>query len=275
MPDAVAAPASIGFALRRAAAALAQAGLPTARLDAEVLLAHVLGTDRAALVVRSDAALSAPEDERFFSLVDRRAAGEPVAYLTGRQWFRRLELAVDPRVLIPRPETELLVEVGLELPRGARVADVGTGSGAVALALADERPDLRIVGTDISAEALAVARANAARLGLAVEFRARDLLDDGPWDAVLANLPYVAEHAPELAPDVARYEPALALYGGADGLELVRRLLTRVGGVPLVALETGYDQAAAAAALLRAAGFADVERRADLAGYDRVLLGRR
>ena len=275
MPDAVAAPVSIGVALRRAAEELAQAGSPTARLDAEVLLADILGTDRAGLVLRSDDALAAPLPERLSALIARRAAGEPVAYLTGRQWFRRLELHVDPRVLIPRPETELLVEVGLELPSGARVADVGTGSGAVALALADERPDLRIVATDISADALAVARENAAALGLAVEFHEADLLADGPWDAVLANLPYVADGSPELASDVARYEPAAALYGGPDGLDVVRRLLRLVDGVPLVALEIGYDQAAAVEPLLRAAGFATVERRADLAGHDRVLVGRR
>lgn len=236
MPDAVATPAGIGVALRRATARLEQSRSPTARLDAELLLASVLGTDRAGLVLRSADALPAAAEEAFSALVARRVAGEPVAYLTGRQWFRRLELEVDARVLIPRPETELLVEAGLELPAGARVADVGTGSGAVALALADERPDLQIVGTDISPAALTVARANAARLGLGVELREADLLDVGPWDAVLANLPYVAEGSPELASEVARYEPAVALYGGPDGLDLVRRLFALVDDVPFVAL---------------------------------------
>ncbi len=135
---------------------------------------------------------------RFEGLVARRAAREPVAYILGRKEFRRISLAVDPRVLIPRPETELLVEVGLALPSGARVVDVGTGSGAVALALKDERPDLRVLGTDVSADALAVARANADRLGLEVELVQADLLDgvEGPVDAVVANLPYVAERTP-------------------------------------------------------------------------------
>jgi release factor glutamine methyltransferase len=275
LPDAVATPAGIGVALRRATARLEQSRSPTARLDAELLLASVLGTDRAGLVLRSADALPAAAEEAFSALVARRVAGEPVAYLTGRQWFRRLELEVDARVLIPRPETELLVEAGLELPAGARVADVGTGSGAVALALADERPDLQIVGTDISPAALTVARANAARLGLGVELREADLLDVGPWDAVLANLPYVAEGSPELASEVARYEPAVALYGGPDGLDLVRRLFALVDDVPFVALEIGFDQADEVERLLRAAGFAAVERRADLAGHDRVLVGRR
>ncbi len=276
MPDAVAAtPVSIGAALRGATTALSQAGSPTPRLDAEVLLAAVFDADRAALVLRAGDALATADEAAFAGLLARRERGEPIAYLTGRQWFRRLELHVDPRVLIPRPETELLVEVGLELPRGARVADVGTGSGAVALALADERPDLRLTGTDISTDALAVARANAVRLGLTVEFRHTDLLDSSDWDAVLANLPYVADGAPELAPDVARYEPSLALYGGPDGLDVARRLLGLAAAVPVVALEVGFDQAAATEALLRAAGFAAIERRRDLAGHDRVLVGRR
>ena len=279
MPDAVTAtPVSIGAALRGATTALSQAGSPTPRLDAEVLLAAVLDADRAALVIRAGDGLAGADEAAFAALVARRERGEPVAYLTGRQWFRRLELHVDPRVLIPRPESEVLVEVGLELPHGARVADIGTGSGAVALALADERPDLTIVGTDISADALAVARANADRLGLTVEFRHADLLDIGGWDdcdAVLANLPYVADGAPELAPDVARYEPSVALYGGPDGLDVVRRLLAHAAPVPLVVLEVGFDQAAATEALLRTAGFAAIVRRQDLAGHDRVLVGRR
>ena len=163
--------------------------------------------------------------ERFWALVARRAASEPIAYILGRRAFRHLELAVDRRVLIPRPETELLVEVGLTLPPGASVVDVGTGSGAVALALKDERPDLRVVGVDISADAVAVARANAARLGLDVRMFTGDLLGGmGRPDAVLANLPYVEDDA-TLPPDVVRFEPPGALFGGRDGLDLVRRLV--------------------------------------------------
>ncbi len=276
MPELVeATPLSVGGALREAADTLARTSGETPRLDAEVLLGAVLGVDRAALVLRAGEPLDRASQDAFTALVARRAAGEPVAYITGRQWFRRLELRVDSRVLIPRPETELLVEVGLGLPRDARVVDVGTGSGAVALALADERPDLRLVGTDISPGAIEVARANAARLGLAVEFRRVDLIDDGPWDAVLANLPYVAEDSPVLAPDVARHEPGLALDGGADGLAVVRRLIARVDAVLLVALEIGFDQAPAVEAQLRAAGFAAVQRLRDLAGHDRVLVARR
>ncbi|HEY5318421.1 MAG TPA: HemK family protein methyltransferase, partial [Solirubrobacteraceae bacterium] len=159
-----------------AAAQLAEAGCESPRLDAELLLAEALGTSRAALYLMPARALDPAVRDRFEGLIARRAAREPVAYILGRRGFRRLELAVDRRVLIPRPETELLVEVGLELPAGARVADVGTGSGAVALALADERPDLVLTGIDASADALILARDNARRLGLEVSFLCGDLL---------------------------------------------------------------------------------------------------
>jgi release factor glutamine methyltransferase len=212
---------------------------------------------------------------RFSELVARRAAREPVAYITGVKEFRRISLAVDPRVLIPRPETELLVEVALGLPPGARVVDVGTGSGAVALALADERPDLVVSGVDLSEEALMVARDNAARLGLEVSFERGDLLEGRRgFDAVLANLPYVAADSP-LPPEILEYEPAEALFAGPDGLALLRRLVGMLDGVPLVALEVGFDQASAVAELLRDAGFDRVERRRDLAGHERVVVGRR
>jgi release factor glutamine methyltransferase len=183
-------------------------------------------------------------------------------------------LSVDRRVLIPRPETELLVEVGLTLPRGARVADVGTGSGAVALALKDERPDLAVVGADVSEDALAVARENGSRLGVEVRFVRADLLDGGDYDAVLANLPYVADGA-SVAPEISLYEPASALFGGPDGLDVIRRLVVAARTVPVLALEIGFDQADAVAKLLVAAGFASVERLRDLAGVERVIVGRR
>ena len=187
------APATVGAVLAAGAARLAAAGVDTPRLDAELLLGFVLGADRGRLVIDRDVVVDCEAGDRFETLLARREAREPVAYILGRRAFRRLELFVDRRVLIPRPETELLVEVGLQLPAGARVVDVGTGSGAVALALKDERPDLRVSGADVSADAVEVARANAARLGLEVRFVAADLMDGVSADAVLANLPYVAD----------------------------------------------------------------------------------
>jgi len=211
---------------------------------------------------------------RFADLVRRRVDREPVAYILGTKEFRRISLRVDSRVLIPRPETELLVEVALSLPRGARVVDVGTGSGAVALAVKDERPDLSVVGVDVSERAIHVARANAARLGLDVEFVVGDLFSGvSPRDAILANLPYVPEGA-ALPPEITRHEPAEAVFGGPDGLAVIRRLLSAVGCVPLVALEVGFDQADAVASLLVAAEFGSVERLRDLAGHERVVVGR-
>jgi release factor glutamine methyltransferase len=266
---------SVGDAVRAATSTLAATGVDAPRLDAELLLAEVLGVDRSRLVLDASEPLGADAVAGFDGLVARRAAREPVAYILGRKPFRSIELAVDPRVLIPRPETELLVEVGLELAGGARVADVGTGSGAVALALAAERPDLSVVGIDVSEDAVALARANASRLGLAVEFVCADLLDDpNRYDAVLANLPYVAADS-SLAPEIALYEPAGALFAGPDGLDVIRRLVAVLDSVPLVALEIGSDQAAAVTALLRGAGFESVDVLRDLAGHDRVVVGRR
>jgi release factor glutamine methyltransferase len=197
-----------------------------------------------------------------------------VAYILGRKAFRRITLNVDRRVLIPRPETEVLVEVGLTLPRGSSVIDVGTGSGSVALALKDERPDLTVVGTDVDPDALDVARENGRRLGLDVEFVLGDLLGGvvGEFDAVLANLPYVPEDS-SLEPEIASYEPARALFGGPDGLDPVRRLLEMTGEVPLLALEVGLPEAVET--LVRDAGFRSVERVRDLAGHDRVVVARR
>ncbi len=247
----------------------------TPRLDAELLLSSVLDParpDRARLVLDRDQPVGEAAGDRFRALVQRRAASEPVAYILGRRAFRRLELDVDPRVLIPRPETELLVEVGLSMAPGASVVDVGAGSGAVALALKDERPDLRVLGVDVSADAVAVARANASRLGLDVRFFVGDLLSGvGRVDGVLANLPYVADDA-ELPPDVARYEPAGALFGGPDGLDLVRRLVAQCSS-ELLALEISPEQAEEVSALVSGAGYRVVEVRCDLAGRQRLVVG--
>jgi release factor glutamine methyltransferase len=265
-------------ALDSAVVALSAAGVDTPRLDAEVLLAHALGVERTALVVDRDLRVEGPAVRAFQDAVRRRSVGrEPVAYITGVKGFRHIDLHVDGRVLIPRPETETLVEAALDLPPGARVIDVGTGSGAVALALKDERPDLDVTGTDASADALAVARANAARLGLDVRFREADLLDGADEvDAVLSNPPYVEDGTP-LQPEIERHEPPVALYAGADGLAVIRRLAAQAGAsaARLLALEFGMGQAAEVAAALRDAGFAETETRRDLAGIERVVIGRR
>jgi release factor glutamine methyltransferase len=264
-------------ALASATAELARARCDTPRLDAELLLAEVLGVGRERLVLDAASAVETAALERFHGLIARRAAREPVAYILGRKDFRWITVAVDRRVLIPRPETELLVEVGLTLPDGATVLDVGTGSGAVALALKHERPDLRVSAVDSSGPALALARENAHHLAPDVHFAHSDLIPGGRerFYAIVANLPYVPDGT-VLPPEVAEYEPAAALFGGADGLDVIRRLLTMIDpGVELVALEVGFDQAAAVSALVQRAGFVRVERLRDLAGHERVVVGRR
>ena len=222
-----------------------------------MLLAFALGVDRTALFLRPQ-----PAPPAFAELVARRVGREPVAYIVGSKGFRYLELTVDPRVLVPRPETEHLVEAALDLPRNATVVDVGTGSGAVALALKDERPDLVLTATDVSADALDVARANAERLGLNVSFVLGDLLAGvGPVDAVVSNPPYVDPDyvgPPELA-----HEPALALYGNVFA-PLVEQALAM--GASFIALEHGFDQADEVAALFPS----PVTLVRDLAGHPRV-----
>jgi release factor glutamine methyltransferase len=268
--------ASIAAALAAATDRLQAAGCDTARLDAELLLAHALASDRAALVVEARRPLAPDDVDRFDALVARRARREPVAYILGHRGFRHIEVEVDARVLIPRPETELLVEAALELPREARVADVGTGSGAVALALKHEREDLDVTGLDSNAGALDVARANAERLGLDVALRQADLLDGGSYHAVLANLPYVAEADwPGLGPEIVRFEPRAALVAADRGLALIRRLVAELpGDVRFVALEVGAGQAAEVGGML-VAGFDEAEARRDLAGIERVVFARR
>lgn len=262
-----------------AAAALAAAGVDSPRFDSELLLAHVLNVSRPELIAGQAIAVSSGERRRFGELVARRAAREPLAYITGRKGFRMIELAVDERVLIPRPETELLVEI-VRAQRPLSVLDVATGSGAVALALADELPQCTVLATDVSDEALAVARANAASLGFGdrVRFARHDLLDavDGAFDAIAANLPYVASgEIDTLQPEISDFEPRAALDGGADGLDLVRRLAvqapSRLKPGKLIALEIGEAQGLATARILQEAGFVGAEIHQDLAGLDRVV----
>jgi release factor glutamine methyltransferase len=268
-------------ALDSALVALEAARVESPRLDAEVLLAHALGVDRAALWLDPDREVSGPASRWFREAIRRRTVERaPVAYLVGRKGFRHLDLDVDPRVLVPRPETEHLVEALLDLPQGARVHDVGTGSGAIALALKHERPDLVVSASDVSPDALAVARGNARRLDLDVAFSQADLLHgiDPHLDAVVANPPYVEDaFRTTMAPDVLRHEPHLALFAGAEGLNVIRPLVTQAAATEaaLLALEVGHEQAPVVRALVAAAGFPDVDVVHDLAGHERVVLGRR
>ncbi|MGO9488441.1 MAG: peptide chain release factor N(5)-glutamine methyltransferase [Solirubrobacteraceae bacterium] len=269
-------------ALQGAVTAIAAAGCETPRLDAEVLLADVLGVGRERLLTDRSLQVQGAAVRSFQDAVRRRSIErEPVAYITGRRGFRRLELAVDRRALVPRPETELLVEAGLRLPAGATVLDLCTGSGAIALALKDERPDLEVWGSDLSADALGLAQDNAARLDLEVGWLQADLLEGVPdrFDAILANPPYVAERdRATLAPEILRHEPMRALLGGADGLAVIRPLLAQLAGrrrPSLVALEVGDGQADSVAELMAAAGLGPVRFERDLAGIKRVVTGGR
>jgi release factor glutamine methyltransferase len=257
-------------ALDSARIAIAASGSDTPDLDAQLLLAHALGVDRAALIMEPDRPVEGAAVRTFQDLVRRRSVRrEPVAYLLGLKGFRHIDLMVDPRVLVPRPETELLVEVGLTLPEGARVHDACTGSGAVALALKHERPDLRISGSDSSADAVAVAGAHTRPVGLELEVSEANLLTAaGGADAVLANPPYV-ESGAQLPPELA-HEPPGALFAGADGLDVIRRLAAECEA-SLLALEVGAGQATVVAELMRGG----VEVLSDLAGIERVVVSRR
>lgn len=268
------------------AAAARELGGSEARLEAEVLLLHVLGKPRAWLYAHADDSLGAPQREAFAALVARRSAGEPVAYITGTREFWSLDLQVTPATLIPRADTERLVELALErlpLDRTVEVADLGTGSGAIALAIASERPLARVVATDASGAALAIAEANAKKNHINnVEFR------QGSWlaavagrrfDLIVSNPPYVAEEDAHLARGDLRFEPRSALAAGADGLDDIRCIAgaapAQLRGDGWLLLEHGHEQAAPVRALLVAAGFSDVATWQDLAGLDRVSGGRR
>lgn len=273
---------TVGEALTAAIDALRAAGVDSPRLDAELLLAEATGRDRASLAASPESGVEAPAARSFGAMVRRRVRREPVAHILGTRGFRRIELRCDRRALIPRPETELLVEVALELAPGS-VLDVGTGTGAIALAVADELADCEVWAVDTSAEALSLAGENVVALGL----ERRVSLELGPlpssprdFDLVLANLPYVRDDEwPTLAPEITEHEPREALTSGADGLDAIRGLLVELGpGGRLrareVALEIGATQGEAVAGLMRAAGFTEVEVRRDLAGLDRAVVGR-
>lgn len=261
-------------------------GVDNARLDAEILLAHVLGLQRVMLYAKFDQPLEGPELEKMRNLVARRARGEPVAYLIGRREFWSLDLEVTPDTLVPRPDTETLVEVALDHKRDAKViVDVGTGSGAVALALASELKAAKVYATEISEAAHAIAEKNCASLALSerVTILQGSLLEplgaEVQADLLVANLPYIpSADMQTLMRDVRDFEPHLALDGGPDGLDLIRELLTQAGPKltpgAFIALEAGADQVPGLPALLTEAGFSDCDFKRDAAGLPRVAYGR-
>ncbi|MEQ5801676.1 peptide chain release factor N(5)-glutamine methyltransferase [Halomonas sp. H10-9-1] len=280
--------ATLDTLLAAAAARLVAAGSPTARLDAEVLLCHVLGVERTWLYTWGDRQAEEAPARRFQALVARREAGEPVAYLTGEREFWGLALATAPSTLIPRPDTETLVAAALSLaaaPRG-RLLDLGSGSGAIALAFASERPGWWVLGLELRPEAVALARHNAARHALAnAEFRESDwfsALDAGTiaegFELIVSNPPYIAADDPHLASGDVRFEPRSALVAGDEGLADLRHLVAAARDYLLpggwLLLEHGFRQAAAVREALVAAGYAEVASRRDLGGHERISLGR-
>lgn len=260
-----------------------QAGLPLEPLENRILLCHALGITRVGLITQSERQLTEEEAARLSGLVGRRIAGEPIAYIVGQREFFGLPFQVSPAVLIPRPDTELIVELALErLPPQARMLDMGTGSGAIAVALAHTRPDAQVTALDVSEEALAVARANAAANGARVRFLRSDwfaALEGDTFELVVSNPPYIASGDEHLAQGDLRFEPVDALTDHADGLSDLRTIIAGAlahlapGGWLL--LEHGYDQAEAVRALLTEAGYLDAQSWRDLAGIERVSGGQR
>jgi release factor glutamine methyltransferase len=260
-----------------------QAGLPLDPLENRILLCHALSLTRVGLITNSERVLNEDEAARLAALVQRRQQGEPIAYIVGQREFFGLPFQVNPAVLIPRPDTELIVELALErLAPRARMLDMGTGSGAIAVAVAHTRPDALVTALDVSEDALAVARANAAANGATVRFLRSDwftALKDEVFDLIASNPPYIASGDAHLAQGDLRFEPGGALTDFADGLSALR---TIIAGAPahLVAdgwllLEHGYDQAAAVRGLLSDAGYTEVQSWRDLGSIERVSGGRR
>jgi release factor glutamine methyltransferase len=271
---------TVAGVLRDGTARLAAAGVESPRVDAEILLAHLLRTSRSALLADGRRELDAEEQAALDGLLARRAGREPLAYVLGEWGFRRLTLAVDARVLVPRPETEIVVErclARVAVLDEPRVLDVGTGSGAIALAIADEHPGARVTGMDASGHALAVARENAVRTGVEVELVEGDLfagLPAGPWDVVVSNPPYVSPgEIGSLEPEVRDWEPrdALVGVGATDAVAEEARAVLRPGG--FLVLEVADGDASRVSALLRDLGYSGVESTKDLAGRDRVVEG--
>lgn len=275
-------------ALQKAIAELEAAGIAAARISAEVLVFHLLGCDRAYLFAHPERVLSSEEQSQFEALISRRAGGEPLQYLTGHQEFWKTDFLVSPAVLIPRPETEHIIEAVLDLvhqfalgPR-LKLIDVGTGSGAIAITLARELPQAEVHAVDLSGAALEVARVNARRLAARVQFAQSDVLAgierDTSFDFVVSNPPYVGLNECDKVQDVVKdYEPHMAVFAGDEGLSVIRRLIPqamdalRPGGWLL--MEIGYSQAEAVMSLL--SGWHNVHAVADLAGIPRVIVARK
>jgi release factor glutamine methyltransferase len=280
---------SIARVLRWATEDFQSRGIPNPRLDAELLLSHTLELDRVHLIIESRRVLSAEELAAFRSSIKRRRAGEPIAYILGRREFFGLSISVDARVLIPRPDTETLVEVALRRTRAqsmyGRALDLCTGSGCVALAFAKARPTWRVTGLDLSSEALGLARYNAARVGAiwGVRFIASNLFEkleaNERFELLTANPPYIAsEEIDALDPGIRDFEPRLALDGGSDGLRVIRRVVQEApiwlasGG--LLAVEVGAEQGKGVRELFAKAGFGAIEGERDYGGHERIISGR-
>jgi release factor glutamine methyltransferase len=257
-------------AIDAAVTAIEAAGCSTPRLDAELLIADALGVDRARLFMDPEMEIPPAAALIIGANVRRRVAREPVAYILGRKGFRHIELAIDRRAIIPRPETEVLVDVAAQQPAGARVHDVGTGAGSIALALLDERPDLKVTASEPYAPAAEVARENAARLGLPLEITDEFGLPDGDYDLIVANLPYVRDGDWDgMQPEIRGYEPREAFVSGADGLDAIRELIAGARSGTQIALEHGNQQGHAVRELLD-----DPRSYPDLSNWERITVGR-